>query len=209
MNVAIWSLRAFFRCKTEVKIVLVSVGVIMMLPIFAVLVVADAGLSVVSSALAAINPITHLVEVHDPNGNIVAQLQATTTWPVHGYVSLEFGQPDPPYQDHHTGIDIANPIGLIGDPITPFMAGKVTTADSEGKSGYGKYVVIDHGNSITSLYGHMSEVKVVKDQEVKPGDLIGLEGKTGHATGPHVHFEIRVYGVPVDPRIFMIGDPTK
>jgi len=207
MNVALLCLRAFFRCKTEVKIVLIALSVIVLMPIFAVLAVADTGLSVISSALAAINPVTHLVEIHDPTGQVVAQLQATTAWPVRGSVTLEFGQPDPPYQKHHTGIDIAK---STGEPITPFMAGKVTKVDTDpdNSSGYGKYVVVDHGNSITSLYGHMSEIKVADKQDVKPGDVLGLEGATGHVTGVHVHFEIRVYGLPVDPRTFMVGDPT-
>lgn len=88
------------------------------------------------------------------------------------------------------------------------MVGKVIIADDSEKTGWGKYVVVDHGNSITSLYGHLSAVNVVKDQEVKPGDIIGLEGSTGHSTGSHVHFEIRVYGVPVNPRVFMVGEPV-
>jgi murein DD-endopeptidase MepM/ murein hydrolase activator NlpD len=87
------------------------------------------------------------------------------------------------------------------------MAGKVIFAGWDN-SGFGNYVMVDHGNSITSIYGHLSEVETAKGKDVKPGDIIGLEGETGHATGPHVHFEIRVYGIPVNPRIFMVGDPA-
>ena len=78
---------------------------------------------------------------------------------------------------------------------------------SMGDLKVGKYVMVDHGNNITSIYGHMSDVQAIEGQEVSPGDIIGLEGQTGHATGPHVHFEIRVYGIPVNPRVFMIGEP--
>lgn len=179
-----------------------------MLPAITVLALAGSGLGPVSKALAAVNPITHFVEVRDPNGEIVAQLDATTTWPVKGVITEEFGVPHLPWQATHTGIDIANSQQKIGDPVTPFMSGKVITADPSEKTGWGKYVVVDHGNNITSLYGHLSAVNVTKGQEVKLGDVIGLEGSTGRSTGPHVHFEVRVYGVPVNPRVFVLGEPT-
>jgi murein DD-endopeptidase MepM/ murein hydrolase activator NlpD len=180
----------------------------LLLPVFAVVVAASSGLGIVSSALATINPITHKVEVRDPNGNIVTELDVTTTWPVCGYISEEFGIPHLPWQTHHTGIDIANPWHKIGDPVTPIMSGTVTVADASDTSGYGKYVVINHGHSITSLYGHLSTINVMVGQEVESGDIIGLEGSTGASTGPHVHLEVRVTGVPVEPRIFLVGEPV-
>lgn len=207
MKVALLAWRIFRSLRTEAKIVLVALAALLLLPMMAVAAIASSGLAVVSSALAVFNPITHLVEVHDPKGNIIAQLQATTTWPVKGYVSLEFGERSP-FQKHHTGIDIANPNGQVGDPVTVFMTGKISKVDDEGKSGYGKFVIVDHGNNITSLYGHLFATSAKEKQDVKPGDVIGLEGETGHATGPHVHFEIRVYGIPVNPRVFMVGEPT-
>jgi len=73
--------------------------------------------------------------------------------------------------------------------------------------GYGNYVVIDNGNNVTSLYAHLSKIVVTKGQNVQPGDVIGLEGQTGWATGPHVHFETRVFGIPVNPRTFVGGNP--
>lgn len=208
MKIALLCWRMFASCKTEVKVVLISLGVLLILPIFAVIVIAGSGLAVVSSALAALNPVTHLVEIRDPKGAVIAELELTTNWPVRGYVSEEFGVPHLPWQKTHTGIDVANSEGKIGDPVTPFMAGKVIKADQTEETGWGKHVIIDHGNSITSLYGHLSSVSVVEQQEVKPGDIIGLEGSTGHSTGAHVHFEIRVYGIPVDPRVFMVGEPV-
>lgn len=207
MKIALLLLRVASTFKTEIKVVLISLGVILLLPVLAVVVIASSGLAIVSSALAAVNPITHFVEVRNPKGEVIAQLQATTTWPVQGVITEEFGVPHLPWQPYHTGIDIANRQRKIGDPVTPFMAGKVTVADSSEKTGWGKYVIIDHGNSITSLYGHLSAVKAAKDQEVKPGDVIGLEGSTGNSTGPHLHFETKVSGVPVNPRVFMVGEP--
>ncbi len=195
--------------KQEVTIILLVITVLFVMPFIAVLLASQSGVLAVSAALAALNPITHLIEVRDPNGNVLEQLQASTVWPVWGNVTLEFGADDLPFQKHHTGIDIANPQRHIGDPITPFMAGKVITVeiDPDNKRGYGQYVVIDHGYNVTSLYGHMSQTVAEVGQEVKPGDLLGYEGSTGHSTGPHVHFEIRVYDIPVNPRIFMVGDP--
>lgn len=194
--------------KKEITTVLGTLAFILVLPIFAVLTIADSGVSAASDALAALNPVSHMVEVRDSKGNIVAQLQTTTVWPVKGNVTTEFGEPDPPYQTHHTGIDIAD---KIGDPITTFMEGTVIQVENnpDNPRGYGKYVTISHGNSITSLYGHMSQTNVTIGQTVKPGDVIGLEGSTGHSTGAHVHFEIRVSDIPVNPRIFMIGDPPR
>jgi murein DD-endopeptidase MepM/ murein hydrolase activator NlpD len=157
--------------------------------------------------LAAIDPITHLVQIYDPNGKVIAQIQATSTWPVRGKVTTEFGAPDPPYQKHHTGFDIAY---RVGEPITTFMEGTVLKVENnpDNSTGYGKYVLVGHSNNVTSLYGHMSETMALVGQTVKPGDTVGLEDSTGHSTGPHVHFEIRVFDVPVDPRTFMVGNPA-
>ena len=198
------------RKHYELKIVLTTLSVLILLPLISVVVFASAGISLIGSALANLNPVTHLVEIFDPNGHKVADVELSTVWPVAGHVTLEFGESDLPYQVHHTGIDIANPHFKIGDPITPFAAGKVIWVETrpENPSGCGEYVLIDNGNHITSLYCHLSDTSVVKDQEVKPGDVIGLEGQTGHATGPHLHFQIMVYGIPVNPRTFMVGDPS-
>ena len=67
--------------------------------------------------------------------------------------------------------------------------------------------MIDHGNNITSLYGHMSETDATPGQVVKLGDVIGKSGSIGWSTGPHVHFQINVFGIPVNPRTFVEGDP--
>jgi murein DD-endopeptidase MepM/ murein hydrolase activator NlpD len=69
--------------------------------------------------------------------------------------------------------------------------------------GYGNCTVVDHGNGLATLYGHQSQLLVTSGQQVHRGDLIGLVGHTGFATGPHLHFEVRVDGVPVDPIPFL------
>ena len=127
-------------------------------------------------------------------------------WPVIGPISLEFGQSDLPYQPVHTGIDIAAG-GVIGDPIVPFMSGDVVKVESL-TWGYGKYVVIDHGDHITSLYAHFDSLGVIVGQHVEAGvTVLGRRGSTGWSTGPHLHFETRVFGLPVNPRTFLSGNP--
>ena len=192
--------------KNEIKIVVASFILILLLPLFAVIILVNTGVNVVSDKLASINENTNAVQIHDPlTGEVIKNISEVMVWPVKGVITLEFGESDFPYQIFHTGIDLANPNGKQGDPITTFMKGKVTYA-GEIFWGYGKHIIIDHGDNISSLYGHLSKIFVYPGQEVKPGDIIGLEGSSGWSTGPHLHFEIRVFGIPVNPRTFLGGD---
>jgi murein DD-endopeptidase MepM/ murein hydrolase activator NlpD len=98
----------------------------------------------------------------------------------------------------HTGIDLGASEG------TPILAAADGTVVSAGvMEGYGNCTVVDHGNGLATLYGHQSQLLVTSGQQVHRGDLIGLVGHTGFATGPHLHFEVRVDGVPVDPIPFL------
>lgn len=101
----------------------------------------------------------------------------------------------------HTGIDYAAPYGKA---IKAVEAGKVIQAGWLG--GYGKAVIIFHGKGVSTLYGHMSQINVETGQMVRKGDVIGLVGSTGLSTGPHLHFEVRIDGVPRDPAAY-IGRP--
>jgi murein DD-endopeptidase MepM/ murein hydrolase activator NlpD len=107
-------------------------------------------------------------------------------WPTQGTITQYFWQ-------FHPGIDIANAVG------TPEVAADGGTVVWAGWGDYGIYVEIDHGNGFHTVYGHMSKVVVSKGQTVAKGQLIGLMGATGRATGPHLHFEIRYEGVPQNP----------
>jgi len=98
-------------------------------------------------------------------------------------------------QKFHTGIDLR---GSEGTPILAAESGVVRSAGHRG--GYGNAVEIDHGNGVTTLYGHASELGVKPGDHVEKGQPIGEVGMTGHATGPHLHFEVRVEGKPVDPK---------
>lgn len=94
----------------------------------------------------------------------------------------------------HTGIDIGVP---QGSSVVAVLDGVVRYAGELG--GYGRTVILDHGNGITTLYAHNSELKVKKNDVVRAGKLIAYSGSTGRSTGPHLHFEVRVNGKPVDP----------
>ncbi len=197
----------------ELKIVLATLAVLIALPIVSVVVAATSATAVVGSTLANLNPVTHVVDLFDPNGKKESELHLTTTWPSRGYVSDEFGTLDAVRRSlglgPHTGIDIANNYKRSGDPITPFLEGKVIKVDHIGKGTCGIYVRVQHDHNITSLYCHMMLASVIQGQDVKPGDTIGLMGMTGEATGPHVHFQVSVYDIPVNPRIFMVGEPER
>lgn len=94
----------------------------------------------------------------------------------------------------HNGIDLGGP---MGQPILAAAAGEVVVAGERG--GYGNAVVIDHGGQLSTLYAHQSRMVVAPGQVVEQGQVIGFVGSTGFSTGPHLHFEVRLSGTPVDP----------
>lgn len=100
-------------------------------------------------------------------------------------------------KDHH-GLDMAAPSGT---PIFATADGRIEMAKWYG--GYGNYVQIDHGGEVETRYGHMSRMNVSAGQPVKKGDLIGWVGSTGRSTGPHLHYEVRIAGEPVDPEPYL------
>ena len=195
-----------FSMKKEIKLLFFTVLVLCMLPVFAVIIVTQAGFNFVSETLANINPITSLVEIHDPaDGSVLEVIEEPRIWPIAGPVSLEFGQPSP-YQLFHTGIDIASPTHGVGDPVGAFMKGTVIYA-GETSTGFGKHVKIDHGHHIVTIYGHLDSIAVTEGQEVEMGIVVGNRGNTGWSTGPHLHFQVTVFGIPVNPRVFLSGNP--
>ena len=115
-------------------------------------------------------------------------------WPARGDVSSPYGLRWGG-SDFHPGIDIANDMGT---PIVATADGTVTTAGWNA-GGYGNMVDIDHGNGIMTRYGHAMQVVVVPGQHVRRGQVIAYMGSTGFSTGPHVHYEVRVNGTPVNP----------
>lgn len=126
-------------------------------------------------------------------------------WPVTGPITQPFGPTDvveePAYGSYahfHTGIDVAVPQGT---QVKATAAGTIVIAGWDG--GYGNLVAIDHGHGITTYYGHNSQLLVSVGQQVNAGQVISLSGSTGNSTGPHVHYEVRVNGTPVDPAPYM------
>ena len=190
--------------RSELKYVVLTFLITLSIPVIAVILLTNVGIDLISDKLVTVNEQTKTVDIHDPaTGEVIKQIQAKTVWPTKGIITLEFGEEDLPYQPLHTGIDIASPTRKVGDPVTAFMPGKVTYA-GEIFWGFGKHIVIDHGNNITSIYAHLDKIFVIKGQDIKTTDqVIGKEGSTGWSTGPHLHFEIRVYGIPVNPRTFL------
>lgn len=172
---------------------------VLLLPAIAVISMTNSGIEEVSDALVQYDSKTNKVKLFNPDGTLYKEITVSVTWPVRGKVTSELGATFLPYYLFHSGIDIAS---KKGDPITPFMPGKVIY-EGEIFWGFGKHVIIDHGDNITSIYGHLDKINVKKDQEVKPGDVIGLEGSTGWSTGNHLHFQINVFGIPVNPRVFL------
>ena len=123
-------------------------------------------------------------------------------WPVSGRISSEFGwRIHPIFKDRrfHAGMDIAVPTGT---QVKAAAAGKVL--DARYISGYGYTVILDHGDGITTLYGHNSKLDVRAGRAVKQGDTISRAGSTGFSTGPHVHFEVREDGVAKEPRDYLV-----
>jgi len=125
-----------------------------------------------------------------------------TIWPVRGWVTSSFGQRMSPFTGRlqmHEGLDIA---ARPGTPVKASAEGIVIY--SGWKSDFGKLVTIDHGYGYRTRYGHMSKIYVKNGQRVKRGDTLGSVGSTGRSTGPHLHYEVKVRGLPVNPKTYLL-----
>ncbi len=122
---------------------------------------------------------------------------APNLWPVEGQVTGSFGERIDPFNGEgafHSGVDIS---ATIGSPVIAPADGVVTFADFLG--GYGRAIMVDHGHGISTRYGHLSSFAVTAGQYIHRGDTIGFVGQSGRSTGPHLHYEVRINDVPVNP----------
>ncbi len=131
-----------------------------------------------------------------------------TMWAHLGKINNEFGYRRNPFggrgYEFHTGLDID---GERGDTVAAPANGVVTKAGWEG--GYGNMIEIDHGNGLTTRYGHLSKVGVSVGDTIQRGQLIGLIGSTGRSTGPHLHYELRLDDKAINPRRLLPPEPAE
>lgn len=124
-------------------------------------------------------------------------------WPTDGWVTSDFGYRRSPFTDRrefHKGLDIAGPSGT---PIYATAKGRVIASGRDGA--YGLTVTLDHGAGIVTNYAHLQSIAVKDDQSVSRGELIGFMGSSGRSTGPHLHYEVRLNGIPVDPMRYILN----
>jgi len=149
---------------------------------------------------AAALPIGGLQLVSSTGG--LGDLTSTPTlWPVVGHLTGTFGERMDPFSGEgafHTGVDIA---AQYGDSVRVSADGIVIEAGD--RAGYGRLVVVDHGFGVTTWYGHLSSFNVMVGEQIRRGDTIGNVGVSGRSTGPHVHYEVRINGAPVNPMRYL------
>jgi murein DD-endopeptidase MepM/ murein hydrolase activator NlpD len=134
-------------------------------------------------------------------GDWVSAATAPSLWPVMGPITGAFGERIDPFNGEgafHSGVDISS---HYGQAVLAPADGTVTYADFY--NGYGRLLQIDHGNGITTRYGHLSGFAVADGQTVHKGEVIGYVGLTGRSTGPHLHYEVRIHDTPVNPHKFL------
>ena len=124
-------------------------------------------------------------------GNAEDILSSALVWPIRSTVNSPFGERS---RGFHSGIDIQ---AKTGDPV--YSAGGGVVISANNFAGYGNQVTIDHGNGLTTMYAHLSQIDVTVGQYVGQQYPVGLAGSTGRTTGPHLHFEVRINGSPVNP----------
>ena len=147
-----------------------------------------------------------------PAADFAPPAGARVDWPLRGVVTQPFGctqfELERPTTDcpagFHTGLDIAD---VQGTPIHAAAAGLAYALPDD--KGYGNHVVIQHAGGLATIYGHMVRMNVGWRQPVAQGDLIGWVGTTGNSTGPHLHFEVRFGGAPLDPLPYLGGSPVE
>lgn len=136
-------------------------------------------------------------------GNLELLAATPSIWPCEGWVTSPFGPRISPFtgrSDFHQGLDISNEVGTL---VYAPAKGVVSFVGVEG--GYGKTMVIKHGNGLVTRFAHLSAIDVEEGQTVERGQQIAEMGNTGRSTGPHLHYEVRLNGTPVNPMRYILN----
>jgi len=134
-------------------------------------------------------------------GDFTMFADAPSLWPLEGRVTSSYGERQDPINGEgafHAGVDIA---ASYGSPVRAAADGDVQMAGFG--SGYGREITLNHGHDVSTVYGHLSAMTVVAGDHVTRGQLIGYVGQSGRSTGPHLHYEVRVHMVPVNPHKYL------
>jgi len=132
-------------------------------------------------------------------GSHAPALRGELSWPLRGVLYARFGRKG---AEAHDGIDLAAPLGT---PIKTAHPGTVLYAGEQ--KGYGLIAIVEHANGLTTLYAHNRDLRVKTGQQVREGQVIATVGESGRTTGPHLHFEVRKDGIPVDPLDYLGAIP--
>lgn len=167
---------------------------------------AESGMT--ANGLKGIEEETARAELEDVAAAVLTESSTLPSlWPVLGRLTGGFGDRRNPFRrrtsEFHSGQDIAAPKGT---PVSVTADGTVVFAGS--KKGYGLVVIVDHGNNISTRYGHLSLIETTVGASIKRGEQIGLVGSTGRSTGSHLHYEVRVDQVPVNPLVYVPTSPA-
>ena len=138
-----------------------------------------------------------------PGSNLVNLAFTPSIWPVQGRITGSFGDRLDPFSGEgafHAGVDISSG---YGDAVHSAADGLVVAVET--RPGYGHVVVVDHGFGTSTWYGHLSDFTTRVGAQVKRGEMIGHVGMSGRSSGPHVHYEVRIYGAPVNPWRYLRG----
>ena len=160
--------------------------------------VAQASTALSTMAARVLNIAHHENSVSDAMISAIPSLDPTSG----GEVTSPFGYRSYPSPEYHRGIDLAI---YEGHPVESSADGRVTLASWDG--GFGNKIEIDHGNGYATWYGHLSRIDVSVGEHVAKGQTIGAVGETGYATGPHLHYQIMLHGVAIDPAPYLHGAP--
>ena len=136
-----------------------------------------------------------------PGTGLADVMFTPSLWPVVGHLTGSFGERMDPFSGEgafHTGVDISS---SYGEPVRAAADGIVVEA--RARAGYGRLVIVDHGFGLLTWYGHLSTINVVPGQQLKRGTTVGHVGVSGRSTGPHVHYEVRINGAPVNPMRYL------